>query len=227
MLIILRTVRCLDALFYAFIALGFFVFFESQSETVVTSRPSILLSVPVLAITLATLALPICQQWSGTVIKDLFMLKLLALITAGLSPFIAWHAHGSDSLYLVFVAGLALVTAFYYMIVLLRVIEILPGDRVEPAMLYLNRILRSVTGFALLTPAATVYIFVVLDMISNRNVPADILYRFWIELPASLQTAIPLLLCIYFILFLFLLWRIKADMLLSLSRLLSKSVNAK
>ncbi|MFW5996531.1 MAG: hypothetical protein ACOCQP_00805 [Lentisphaeria bacterium] len=215
---ILRILRCFDALFYAFLALVFFLTYDIYTEAIITNRPSIFMSLPVLGVALATLALPSGYQWPRAAFNNLCSLKILALITAGLTPFIVWHVQGTDSVYLTIGAGLAFVAACLYLITLLRLLENLFRRRSYAMLIRLTRLLRSVTGFALLTPIATVYIFVISDMVENRSIPVDVFYRFWVSLPPGLRIAIPVFLAVYACLLLFMLGKVKANVLLLLGQ---------
>ena len=207
-----RHIRSFDAVFYSFIALVLFLFHDIQAPFSFPSLGVFVITVPAVGIAAATLAIPGDILLQSSLKERIKMLKLFALATAGLAPFVSWHINGAASIYLTLCAGLAFVSGVVYILTLLKILEEIFTLASRPIYALASKHLRSFSSLAVLTPTATLYVFIIINMLQRQTVPAQAFSQIWNSLHPVIQTALPAAAMIYVGLFLWMLFKVRGVM---------------
>ena len=106
-------------------------------------------------------------------------------------------------------AALALIAWSGYIVILLKVLEAIFTMASRPVYALLSRHLSSFAALAVLTPIATVYVFLIANMLQRPTVPQEAFQRIWSSLHPAIQTVLPIVAAVYVGLLLCVLFKVR------------------
>lgn len=204
-----RLVRALDGILYGtaatvFIIAGFIL------RYILDLRVSQVISLTVAFAAVATLLIPgRMRVFPEAVVRQVGRLKLAAICTAGLVPFISWWLRLLDSSYFLVLSGLAFAAVIWYCLELMTFAASLLDWLGEERLHREVRLARTCLIYLLLVPVASIYVTFSLSWLSVHGVnPSDIL-TVWFRFPPQFKLLIllPLLVVVS------VLWRLREPVL--------------
>jgi hypothetical protein len=164
-----RILRCLDAIFYGFLALALVTVYEATRVISISGPPTLLAFLPLAGITIAVLLIPPASDPTQSLAKPLTRAKFTALLTLGLAPFISWQFRSEGSLYLAASGGLGILAAVWFLTELTGFLEQLFAGRQAKRQWALAKITGYFAKYMLLTPTVFLYFFITTQLFKHPS----------------------------------------------------------
>ena len=181
-----RLARALDGIAYSLLAALLIVCHPGLGNTVLGDLGNLHV-LPLLLLTASSLWIPGDAVTPGLSGQSVWRLKLAALVTLGLAPFVSWWIRIADSVYLLLACAAAVYAGIWYLVELAGLIREVLRERNETQLARQAGIARILVLYFTLIPTTSVYVAFTVALLLFQDAVLSDLQRTWGSVPPPVR----------------------------------------